>query len=75
MGSLHSTLCVHTLYKLPSDEAFKVFPPLFLDSLENLKNGMVTKIKWTIALILKQNNNYWWQFASIVYVFALNKKI
>ena len=49
MCSLHSKLCLHTLYKLPSDEAFKVFPPLLLDSLENLKNGMVTKMKWKIS--------------------------
>ena len=73
MCSLHSKLCLHTLYKLPSDEAFKVFPPLFLDSLENLKNGMITKMKWTIVLNLKQDNNSWWLLASIVYAFVLNK--
>ena len=49
MDSLQSKSGLHTLYKLPSDEAFKVLPPLFLDSLENLKNGMVTKMKYAIV--------------------------
>ena len=53
MCSLHRKSCLHTLYKLPSDEAFKVFPPLFLDSLENLKNGMITKMKCKIAFKCK----------------------